>query len=162
MAAVGPICHESGQCETNPIELKAMITHSESADAIKVTLGPDGEYPTWIRNGLVDVLALAAKQVAKCTDVTYTNRCFGGSAMAYCPPNKHVATNCEVPKFWGINYQAPDAANAAPPNIGLDIAMEKVDDSKLCEDIMTGLGAVAGAVNGYSGGVFTLLTFACV
>lgn len=53
-------------------------------------------------------------------------------------------------------------ANAAPPNVGVDIAMEKVDQSKLCEDVMGALGAVAGAVNGYAGTVFTLLAFACV
>ncbi|EMD63686.1 hypothetical protein GGP41_005676 [Bipolaris sorokiniana] len=162
MAAVGPICHESGQCETNPIELSGTLTSSSRVDPIKVTLGPDGSYPTWIRNGLVDLLALAAKEVAKCEEVTYTNRCFGTTAMAYCPQKKSKGINCEVPRFWGINYQALDAPNAAPPNVGVDIAMEKVDQSKLCEDVMGGLGAVAGVVNGYAGGAFTLLAFACV
>lgn len=162
MAAVGPICHESGQCETNPIELSGTLTKPSRIDTLKIKLGPDGSYPTWIRNGLVDILALAAKEVAKCEEVTYTNHCFGTTAMAYCPQKKSKGINCEVPKFWGINYQAPDAANAAPPNVGVDIAIAETEGNKLCEDVMGGLGAVAGVVNAYAGGAFTLLAFACV
>jgi hypothetical protein len=67
---------------------------------------------------------------------------------------------CEVPKFWGINFQSPDEPNSAPPNIATDLEVEIVD-SPICEDTLTGLGAVAGAVNGVAGGIFTLLTFAC-
>ncbi|RAR03920.1 hypothetical protein DDE82_004798 [Stemphylium lycopersici] len=149
------------QCETNPIELKGQLFKSESVDDIKVTLGPDGSYPTWIRNGLIDTLAAAAKEVAKCEDGTYTNRCFGTTAMAYCPQRKTQYTNCEVPRFWGINYQDPGSANSAPPNVGVDIAMEKLGDGGICESVLTSLGAVAGAVHGVGGGVFTLLSFAC-
>ena len=64
--------------------------------------------------------------------------------MAYCPDKKTPFTNCEVPKYWGVNYQAPDSANAAPPNIGVNVAVEKGGDSQVCEDAMTGIGAVAG------------------
>jgi hypothetical protein len=56
---------------------------------------------------------------------------------------KTVAYQCEVPAFWGINFQDPSAANAAPPNIGVDVSMELVE-STACADMMTGLGAVAG------------------
>lgn len=159
--AVAPICHESGQCETNDIELHAQFFKSESVENLDITIGPDGEYPTWIRNGLVDVLHAAVASIAKCESGTYTNQCFGSSAMAYCPRKKTKYTNCEVPKYWGINYQAPDAANAAPPNIGLNINVEKSGDGGVCEDAMSVLGTVAGAVNGYAGGVFSLLSFAC-
>jgi hypothetical protein len=162
MAAVIPICHESGQCETNSIELTSYLTRNRGVDEIKVTLGPDGEYPTWIRNGLVDLLALAVKQVAKCEQVSYMPICHGAPGKVDCDYDMRTGTNCEVPQFWGINYQAPDAVNAAPPNVGLNIAMEKVDNKDLCEGVFGGLGAVAGAVNGYAGGVFTLLAFACV
>lgn len=160
MDAVVPVCHESGQCETNDIDLKSQLFSSETVTDIKVTVGPDGSYPTWIRNGLVDVLRASAKAVAKCEDGTYTNTCPGSTAMAYCPRTKTKFTNCEVPKFWGVNYQAPNAADAAPPNVGLDISME-TEGGQVCEDAMTGIGAVAGAVNGVAGGMFTLLTFAC-
>ena len=99
MAAIGPICHESGQCETNEIELEGRLTTPDSINEIKVTLGPDGSYPTWIRNGLVDILALAVKEVAQCETGTYTNKCFGTTAMAYCPQKKSKYTNCKVPKY---------------------------------------------------------------
>jgi hypothetical protein len=144
MAAIIPICHTSGQCETNDIELTGQLFKSESVDDIKVTLGPSGEYPTWIHNGLLDALAAAAKTVAKCESGTYTNRCFGSTAMAYCPENKVEYTNCEVPKYWGINYQPADLGNAAPPNIDVNVAMEKLGDGGLCENVMTALGGVAG------------------
>ncbi|KAL6711512.1 hypothetical protein ACN47E_004446 [Coniothyrium glycines] len=161
IAALNPICHESGQCETNPIDLKSQLFGPDAVDALKTTLRPDGEYPTWIRNGLVDALGAAAKAVARCEPGTYTNRCFGSSAMAYCPAKKTPYINCEVPRYWGINYQSPDVANAAPPNIGLNIDVVKEGSGGVCEDVMGGLGAVAGAVHGVAGGIFTLLTFAC-
>lgn len=81
--------------------------------------------------------------------------------MAYCPQRTFPYTNCEVPKFWGINYQAPDAGNAAPPNVGLGLDVEKAGDGGLCEKAMSALGGLAGAVNGYAGGVFSLLSLAC-
>jgi hypothetical protein len=82
------ICHESGQCETNDIELEGQLIapgRGGSVDNIKVILGPDGEYPTWIRNGLVDALRAAVKSISKCEDITHTNDCAGTTAMAYCP-----------------------------------------------------------------------------
>jgi hypothetical protein len=60
-------CHESGQCETNDIEMDGQLIEpgrgGEVKD-IKVILEPDGEYPTWIRNGLVDTLRAAVKAIA--------------------------------------------------------------------------------------------------
>ncbi|KAH7377620.1 hypothetical protein BKA66DRAFT_422058 [Pyrenochaeta sp. MPI-SDFR-AT-0127] len=161
IGTVAPICHESGQCETNDLEMKAQLFSSESVKNLIITIGPDGEYPTWIRNGLLDTLGAAAKTVAKCTDGTYTNTCPGVSAMAYCPRKKTKFTNCEVPKYWGINYQHPSVGNAAPPNLGFNINVVEEGKEDLCENVMTGLGAVAGAVHGVAGGIFTLLTFAC-
>lgn len=38
---------------------------------IKLTLRPDGEYQTWIHNGLLDSLAAAVKKIAKCEDTTW-------------------------------------------------------------------------------------------
>ncbi|KAK1916188.1 hypothetical protein P3342_004004 [Pyrenophora teres f. teres] len=35
ISAIYPICHESGQCETNEIDLKGMIFSPSGADAIK-------------------------------------------------------------------------------------------------------------------------------
>ncbi|KAF2847365.1 hypothetical protein T440DRAFT_471078 [Plenodomus tracheiphilus IPT5] len=141
--------------------MNSMLFTASTATALKVTLGPDGTYPTWIRNGLIDALAAAVKTIAKCEDGTYTNTCPGTTAMAWCPRKETQFTNCEVPKFWGINFQDPKEANAAPPALAMDVAVEKKGDGGVCEDTMTGLGAVAGAVNGVAGGIFTLLTFAC-
>lgn len=56
--------------------------------------------------------------------------------------SKHM--QCEVPKYWGINFQAKGEENAAPPNLATNMKVERVGASPLCEDILTGLGAVAG------------------
>jgi hypothetical protein len=82
--------------------------------------------------------------------------------MAYCPQRKTKYTNCEVPKFWGINYQTADAANSAPPAIAVDIASEKLSNAEVCKTAFEAAGTVAGAVNGYAGSAFTLLSYACV
>ncbi|CBX95969.1 hypothetical protein IAQ61_004795 [Plenodomus lingam] len=161
IAKIYEVCHETGQCETSTIDMKSMLLSSETATALKVSIDPAGSYPTWIRNGLVDALAAATKAVAKCTQGTHTNTCAGSTAMAYCPRRKTKYTNCEVPKYWGVNFQDPKEANAAPPSMGLDVAVEEAGDAAACEDAMAGLGAVAGAVHGVGGGIFTLLTFAC-
>ncbi|KAH4061665.1 hypothetical protein HBI70_199300 [Parastagonospora nodorum] len=154
------VCHESGQCETNEIEMKSRFWKSENNHNLKVTLGPHGTYPVWIRNGLVDLLGVAVKAIAKCTSGTYTNTCPGVTAMAYCPRKKTQYTNCEVPQFWGITYQTADSANAAPPAISVDLASEN-SDAAVCKDALEITGTVAGAVNGYAGTAFTLLSYAC-
>lgn len=53
------------------------------------------------------------------------------------------AWQCEVPKFWGINYQDPEAANAAPPNMAVDVTMEPTE-SEACANMLPAIGAVAG------------------
>lgn len=113
-----------------------------------------------IRNGLIDLLGVAVKGIAKCESGTYTNTCFGVTAMAYCPRKKTPYTNCEVPRFWGITYQTPDAANSAPPFVSVDINSERTDAS-VCKDALEITGTLAGAVNGYAGTAFTLLSYAC-
>lgn len=85
---LGEVCHESGQCETNDITIDGqLIQAGRGGDVsdITVTLGPDGEYPTWIRNGLLDSLKAAVLSMAKCEDVTNIDDCSYASAMAYCP-----------------------------------------------------------------------------
>lgn len=57
-------------------------------DAAKeMTLGPSGSYPTWIRNGLLDVLVAAADSMKKCEDVEYDDPCPPGSPVCIrtCP-----------------------------------------------------------------------------
>lgn len=50
---------------------------------------------------------------------------------------------CVVPRYWGINYQAPDSNNAAPPNIQADMEVKK-DGDGFCDTFTTVGGAVAG------------------
>lgn len=157
------VCHESGQCETEEQTFDGWWQASGpngDMGPITVTMNPSGAYPTWIRNGLVDALRAAVLAGARCGDSTNTQLCQGGIDNKGCSPVKTVAYQCEVPAFWGINFQDASAASAAPPNIGVDVHMDLVD-SGVCADMMTGLGAVAGAVNGVAGGIFSLLTFAC-
>lgn len=155
------VCHESGQCETTDQTFDGWW-QADGANGdmgpITVTMTPEGAYPTWIRNGLVDALKAAVVAGAKCGDSINTQLCEGGDKG--CSPTKTTAYQCEVPRYWGINFQDPSASNAAPPNIGVDVKMDLVD-SGACADMMTGLSAVAGAIDGVAGGIFTLLSFAC-
>jgi len=138
------VCHENGQCETNPVVKKARSIHGQTDQKdLIITLSPDGEYPTWIRNALVDMLFAAGKAAMKCENGQYTDMCPGVTAMAYCPQRKIKFVNCAVPQYWGINYQAPDAANAAPPNIDMGIDVEVVKQD-LCTPLMTTGSAIAG------------------
>jgi hypothetical protein len=93
-----------------------------------------------------------------CGNSVNTQGC--GGAEKGCQLTKTTAWQCEVPAYWGINYQDPNEANAAPPAIGADIKMDPVEND-ICGQLMTGLGAVAGAVNGYAGGIFSLLSLTC-
>jgi hypothetical protein len=129
-----------------------------SVDDITVHVDPSGAYPTWIHNGLIDGLSAAVKAIAKCEDVTNTPTC--PNPAVYCPAEPFTVTECTVPQYWGINYQAPDSSNAAPPFIGSDLTME-IDGGGFCSTLLTSLSAVAGAVSGVGGGIFTLLSLAC-
>ncbi|PGH17147.1 hypothetical protein AJ79_01285 [Helicocarpus griseus UAMH5409] len=138
-------CHTKGQCDTSDsFEFTSQIHasgRSSGATTIKVKVNPDGAYPTWIRNGLVEAIYAAAKQVVKCKDVTTTPTC--PNAWVYCPERKFTTKQCEVPKYWGVNYQHPDEKNAAPPHISVDFDVE-VDHGGFCEDLMDSAAAVAG------------------
>ena len=50
---------------------------------------------------------------------------------------------CTVPQYWGINYQAADASDAAPPYIGADMSIE-VDKGGFCSTFTDIGSAVAG------------------
>ena len=88
-----------------------------------------------------------------------------------------------MPQYWGINYQAPDLGNAAPPFIGADMSIES-DSDGFCSTFTTVGSAVAGecfawsliideskvpmcsyihlgAVSGVAGGIFSLASLAC-
>lgn len=84
------VCHESGQCETNDIKMDGQLLSTDSAENIELTLGPDGSYPTWIRNGLVDALIAAVHAIAKCEDTTHKPTC--PNPMVYCPGKLSLST----------------------------------------------------------------------
>jgi hypothetical protein len=81
MGDMGAACHGEGNCETTDIEKKSILWGKDSQKEWKVTLSPTGTYVSWIRNGLLDALGAAVKEVVKCESGTYTNKCFGSSAM---------------------------------------------------------------------------------
>lgn len=56
------------------------------------------------------------------------------------PATPEKIKQCEVPAFWGIDYRAGEGA---PSNIKTDLDVENTD-SKICQDVLTGLSAVAG------------------
>lgn len=156
------VCHTTGLCETNEIEYKGryFVQGIGKNEDITVKLGPHGSYPTWIRNGLVDTLKAAVMAGAKCEEVTnyQANQCFGNRGE--CTFDKATGVMCEVPKFWGVTWAHFDEHNAAPPFISVDVEMES-SSKQVCEDMMTMIKEIAGAVNGVAGGFATLLSLTC-
>lgn len=169
---LGDACNEN-LCETNDITIKGQIHSSDTTDNIELTLGPTGSYKDDLRDDLFDAWKAVVKEIAKCEEVTNDPPC--PNPQVFCPSEFHVAlgekfrdflirdvdeptkyTQCEVPQFWGVIYDKGDN----PPNMQTDLEVEVSDDT-LCEDLMEGLGGVAGAVSGVAGGFFTLLSFAC-
>ncbi|KAF2646751.1 hypothetical protein P280DRAFT_18239 [Massarina eburnea CBS 473.64] len=167
-AKLDDACHTTGQCETNDISVKSQFLTKDSVSDISITLGPAGAYPTWIRNGLIDALKAAVKEIAKCSDVTHTDNC--GFSATFCPGKTTTKNQCEVPAFWGINYQVASEANASPPWLSTDVKVEKKGAGAVCTDALKAMGGAAGvaaaspvggAVAGIAGGIFSLLSFAC-
>ncbi|KAK7182254.1 hypothetical protein DPSP01_006972 [Paraphaeosphaeria sporulosa] len=161
IAGLSKACSTQGQCDTSTIDFQGQLIaagRGSSVDDITVHVEPSGAYPTWIHNGLIDGLAAAVKAVAECEDITNTPTC--PNPAVYCPAEPITVNECTVPQYWGINYQDKDAANAAPPFIGSDLTIE-VDNGGFCGKLLTSMSAVAGAVHGVAGGIFTLLSLAC-
>jgi hypothetical protein len=103
MSEMGHACQSEGQCDTTDIEKEAQLMSASNVLDIKVTIGPHGAYPTWIRNGLLDTMGAAIRSVAQCTPGTYTNTCPGVTAMAYCPRKKTQFVNCEVRTIFSLS-----------------------------------------------------------
>lgn len=138
---LGPACHESGQCETNTLSANGQwIGEGVNADMgpITVTLTPSGDFPTWIHNGLLDILKASVIQVADCRDVVNVQTDKPGGTRT-------KAHQCLVPSFWGVNYQAAD--NAAPPFIGVSVSAKEDDRDSPCQTALETLGGLAGQFN---------------
>lgn len=165
-ASIGEACHETGLCESNEISLDSQLFGSDTVEGLTVKLGPQGAYPTWIRNGLLDALKAAVLEVAVCEDTKHTQSC--GFSSTYCPNSgTKTYTQCEVPAYWGINYQVPEEANASPPWLSLDLTVEKAGGGEICESVLAGaggaasIGSVGNAVSGVASGIFALLSLTC-
>jgi hypothetical protein len=70
-------CSVNGKCATSDIEINDYNLWSEgrnpsSNTQITITVTPDGSYPTWIHNGLLDALKATLDKIKKCNQVTYT------------------------------------------------------------------------------------------
>ncbi|KAF2111832.1 hypothetical protein BDV96DRAFT_634595 [Lophiotrema nucula] len=164
------VCHEHGSCDTNDVIFTTAAWAQRDYEPGTITIQPDGEYPTWIRNGLLDTLMAAVKAIAKCESGVY----IGPQCMIRpCDLPEHTPyTQCTVPNYWGINYQGPDTCSGcAPPFMNFAVSMETVDD-KLCEELLgaaNGLSTIAGSVTGEPGaavggtlsGIFTLAALFC-
>ncbi|KAI1359127.1 hypothetical protein F5Y08DRAFT_344973 [Xylaria arbuscula] len=155
-------CSETGNCDTNEGDVDGQIIDGgrggEVLD-ITVTVTPGGAFPTWIHNGLLETLHAALDAAAECEEVTHTDDCVG-TGLAYCPEHKITVNQCKLPKYFAVNYQAEDASNAAPPFIEAKLGLE-VESNGFCAAFATIGGAIAGAVNGAAGGVFSLIGLAC-
>ena len=169
MDSLGHACKDEGLCDTSAIDIKGQLIEAGAEGEIDdetLTINPFGSYPTWIHNGLLETLSAAVQAVAKCEDVTQWSGC--ASVMAYCPrksffpksqkkstegnyslipfnhpANKITVNECTVPQYWGINYQAADSSNAAPPSIEADMSIV-VDKGGFCDTFTTVGNAVAG------------------
>ncbi|KAF2117238.1 hypothetical protein BDV96DRAFT_571744 [Lophiotrema nucula] len=164
-ASVGDACHTTGLCDTNDITFPGWWQADGTGGTmgpITVTVGPSGSYPTWIRNGLLDSLKAAVVAGAKCGDSTNIQPCVSGDETCT-GPVKTVAYQCEVPAFWGIDYQDPNAADAAPPSIAINVNQALDDGDSVCSDMLSGIGAIAGAIDGGAGAgaLFSLLSLTC-
>ncbi|KAI3324079.1 hypothetical protein HD806DRAFT_543494 [Xylariaceae sp. AK1471] len=153
-------CSTAGTCDTGDVALNGQLISSGLGGEIQditITIHPDGAYPTWIHNALLDALSAAVKAVAQCADVTNSPTC--PTTMAYCPSEPFTVNECVVPRYWSVNYQ-PSDLNGAPPFIQADMTFE-TDDIGFCDTLVTVGGAVAGAVNGAAGGIFSLIGLFC-
>lgn len=157
---LGDACATTGTCDTNPRTIDGQLIGAGlggNVEDITVTLEPIGLYPVWIRNGLLDILHASVLEVAKCEDIHHQPTC--PNPAVYCPAEPITVNECVVPKFWGINYQAGNPDNA-PPQITTSVDLS-INESGFCETFTTIGSAVAGAVSGVGGGIFSLISLAC-
>ena len=155
IATVGENCFEDGFC--NPEEWTMQCVQGDAASHTITMKAPEGQYQSWIRNGLVDAMQAAIK-TDKVTSSERINAMSGGGCVG-CPWTSKPITVYNMPSYIGIAHanegQIPDVITLTITNNDAE------DDAGLCE-ILTGLGgAIAGSVNGVAGGIFGVGGVAC-
>jgi hypothetical protein len=83
MSKVDNACSDNGLCQTNAIEVSGQLVESSDVYDETLTITPNGDYPTWIHNGLWEALNAAINAVAKFSKVTNDPVC--PDPEAYCP-----------------------------------------------------------------------------
>ncbi|KAK3202664.1 hypothetical protein GRF29_154g350333 [Pseudopithomyces chartarum] len=159
-AELGDACATTGTCDSSTRTIDGQLIGAGlggNVEDITVSLEPYGLYPIWIRNGLLDALHAAVLEVAKCEDIHHQPTC--PNPAVYCPAEPITVNECTVPRFWGINYQGGDP-NSGPPQITTTVDLS-IKESGFCETFTTIGSAVAGAINGVGGGIFSLIGLAC-
>ena len=136
-------------------------------DTLDIKYTVNGDYPQWVHNGLIDMLAWAIGNQTQTNNVCYspyaTSSC---NFMAYCPEPQQ---SCQD------QYTAPGAvavvlagdmvdADAAPGYISMQFDIEKEGDGDLCSKLTSlgaGLAGFTGEAGGPAGGLFTLASLFC-
>ncbi|MCJ1371116.1 hypothetical protein MMC20_002331 [Loxospora ochrophaea] len=138
IANLTSLCADEGQCDTGPVSIKGYqligTGHDESYSSTEdetVTIAASGSYPTWIHNGLLEVLGAAANSVANCSSVTVK--------PPLCPEIRGLPGDCPD--------QDPNSSNSAPPFITNDITVTYPTEDGFCSTFSTIGSAVAAKYN---------------
>ncbi|MCJ1311382.1 hypothetical protein MMC25_005053 [Agyrium rufum] len=160
MGSMYTACGSYGTCDTNPTTMTGeIITSKGNLDGETITLNPSGDYPTWLNNGILQALQAGITAAATSANMSYEVPC--ASYESYCPQTVDTQLQYTVPAYWSIIYQDANDCSAAPPFVTLGLTQSVDTGAGLCSDFITIGGAVAGAINGVAGGIFSLIGLAC-
>lgn len=117
----------------------------------------EGQYVSWVRNGLVDAIKAAASAEGLIEHTT-VQKCTGGGCVG-CPWTCTDEDHWVFPSAVGVSYNFKEDT----PDV-INIRFSTDNDAvgaDFCSKLLGAAGAVAGSVSGVAGGIFALGALAC-
>ena len=166
---VSSICSTVGTCVGgNDVTMpKAQYIDSGDLEDLDISFTVDGDYPQWVHNGLIDMLAWAYDNQTQTNNVCYspyaTSSC---NFESYCPqPQQSCQDQYTAPGSIAVVLAGDDApSDAAPGYISVQFTIQKDGDSGLCGNLFkigSGVAGFIGEAGGPAGGIFSLASLFC-
>ncbi|KAF7563256.1 hypothetical protein G7046_g871 [Stylonectria norvegica] len=161
-------CPSNGCNSENKIEYATGIVKAGALVSATIILSVEGSFNDAGEQGSRDQLVDIVNAVAGSSpyeydkDVKYTtgNGCVVAGSTPCNPGNSETVDQYTATNLIVVRVENQDGSELADMSVSITVDISDADDG-LCSDLTTAGAAVAGAVSGIAGGIFSLAGLAC-